>query len=75
MAQNTNALTASMQRLETLLTQLEKAEANKSAPILGADSTVLHKLQSENAAMKKRHDAINTKLTKLISSLEQQLEG
>jgi hypothetical protein len=71
----TDALTSSMQRLDEVLTRLEKAAAQKPAPQGDAGTAMLAKLQAENTAMKKRHDSINTKLTKLISSLEQQLEG
>lgn len=64
-----------MQRLDEALTRLEKAQAAKPVAQGDAGSAMLTKLQAENAAMKKRHDNINTKLTKLITSLEQQLEG
>ena len=75
LAQTRTPLTESMQRLDEVLTQLEKAQATKPVAQGDASSAMLTKLQAENATLKKRHDAINTKLTKLISSLEQQLEG
>lgn len=75
MAQTRTPLTESMQHLDEMLAKLEKAQAAKPVTQGDAGNAMLTKLQSENAAMKKRHDTINGKLTKLISSLEQQLEG
>ncbi len=75
MAQTRTPLTESMQHLDEVLTRLEKAQAAKSVTQGDAGNAMLTKLQTENAAMKKRHDTINSKLTKLITSLEQQMEG
>lgn len=75
MTHPTEALTRSMARLEQALTQLEKTKAAQPLTAAPVDDAALTHLQAENATLKKRHTTLNTKISTLIASLEQQLEG
>lgn len=74
MAQKTS-LNDSMQRLEALISALEEDKAHKPQTLAGEVESRLVNLQQENATLRKRHESINSRLTRLIGSLEQQLEG